>query len=109
MSDERTKAGGERRNPEPNPALKRLDVLIGRWSVTNRDLNTGEEWRGEDVFKWLDGGFFLAYYHEEFREPRIKGIMLIGYERKWAAEEPSRDLVGHWFESTTGNHFEYVW
>jgi len=109
MTDNSTNAQAKQRNPEPNPSLKHLDVLIGTWNVTNRDLKTGMEWHGQDTFEWLDGGFFLVYHHEEFREPRIKGIMLIGYEREWGADEPSRELIGHWFESTTGNHFVYVW
>jgi hypothetical protein len=29
----------------------------------------------------MDGGFFLAFYHEEF-EQNIKGVMLIGYEQR---------------------------
>jgi hypothetical protein len=34
--------------------------------------------------------------------------MLIGYERKWGENIPSSDLVGYWFESSTGNHFVYI-
>ncbi len=49
------------------------------------------------------------YHHEEYGEQNIKGIQIIGYERKWGSDEPSKDVIGHWFESTTGNHFEYVW
>jgi hypothetical protein len=36
----------------------------------------------------MDGGFFLIFHHEEFVQ-NIKGIMLIGYERKWGEAEPS--------------------
>ena len=109
MSDNTTNVQAEQRNPGPNPSLKQLDGLIGTWNVTNRDLKTGREWHGRDTFEWLDGGFFLAYRHEELSEPGIKGIMLIGYERAWGADQPSQELMGHWFESTSGDHFVYVW
>jgi hypothetical protein len=94
--------------PRPDPRLRRLEKLLGTWSLTHRALDTGEEWGGQDTFEWMDGGFFLAFHHEEYGRS-IKGVMLIGYERKWGADAPSDELIGHWFESTTGNHFEYVW
>jgi hypothetical protein len=109
MTDNATNAEDKQQTPEPNPSMKTLDVLIGTWHVTNRDLNTGREWHGQDTFEWLDGGFFLAYHHEEFSESRIKGLMLIGFERVWGASAPSRELIGHWFDSTSGDHFVYVW
>ncbi len=93
---------------KPDSRLRALDKLLGTWSLKDRAFDTGEEWRGQDTFEWMDGGFFLAFHHEEFGQ-NIKGIMLIGYERKWGEDKPSNELIGHWFESTTGNHFEYVW
>ena len=85
-----------------------LEKLLGTWDLQHRDLNTGETWQGRDRFEWLEGGeFFMAHYHEEFNR-NIQGVMLIGYERRWGKDESS-DLIGHWFESTTGNHFVYVW
>ena len=35
--------------------------------------------------------------------------MVIGYEKKWGEDAPSEDIIGHWFESSTGNHFTYIW
>ena len=93
---------------QPDARLRALDKLLGTWSLTHRAFDSGEEWRGQDRFEWLDGGFFLAFYHEEFGRP-IKGVMLIGYERRWGADQPSNELLGHWFESSTGNHFVYIW
>lgn len=93
---------------KPAPRLQRLDKLIGTWSLKHRDLETGEEWQGFDKFEWMDGGFFMAFHHEEFGR-NIKGTMIIGYERGWGETEPSKELIGHWFESSTGNHFVYTW
>jgi hypothetical protein len=93
---------------QPDPRLQRLDNLIGTWSLKHRDLETGEEWQGFDKFEWMDGGFFMAFHHEEFGR-NIKGTMIIGYERGWGETEPSKELIGHWFESSSGNHFLYTW
>ena len=92
----------------PDPRLQSLDKLVGTWNLKHRDLTTGEEWSGRDTFEWMDGGFFLAFHHEEFGR-NTKGLMVIGYEKKWGADTPSEDIIGHWFESSTGNHYTYIW
>jgi hypothetical protein len=56
----------------------------------------------------LEGDFFLAMHHEESGKS-IKGMMLIGYEKRWGEDKPTKDLIGHWFETSTGNHFIYIW
>jgi hypothetical protein len=94
--------------PSPDLRLKTLNKFVGSWKLEHKDLNTGEEWEGHDTFEWLEGGFFLAFHHEEFGK-NIKGTMLIGYEKRWGEDEPSKDLIGHWFETSTGNHFIYIW
>jgi len=92
----------------PDIRLRSLNPLIGEWQLHHRDLNTGETWDGRDQFMWMDGGFFLMFHHEEF-DRNIKGTMIIGFERRWAAEQFSDMMIGHWFESSTGNHFVYFW
>jgi hypothetical protein len=91
----------------PDPRFRALDVLVGEWDLQHRDLNTGETWRGHDRFAWMDGGGFLAFEHEEFGKT-INGTMIIGFERRWG-EDQSNEIIGHWFESSTGNHFVYFW
>ena len=92
----------------PDPRLRALDALVGEWDLHHRDLNTGETWVGHDRFAWMDGGFFLTFEHEEFGK-NIKGTMIIGFERRWGEEQLSEAMIGHWFESSTGNHFVYFW
>jgi hypothetical protein len=92
----------------PDPRLRALDLLVGEWDLHHRDLNTGETWLGHDRFAWMDGGFFLTVEHEEFGK-NIKGTMIIGFEKRWGEETPSEQIIGHWFESTTGFHFVYFW
>lgn len=92
----------------PDPRLQFFNKLVGTWNLKHRDLKTGEEWLGRDTFQWMDGGFFLAFHHEEF-EKNIKGLMIIGYEKKWGEDTPSEEVIGHWFESSTGSHYIYIW
>ena len=74
-------------SPMPDARLRALDKLLGAWSLRHRAFDTGEEWGGQDRFEWLDGGFFLAFHHEEFGR-NVKGVMLIGYEQRWGADQP---------------------
>jgi hypothetical protein len=104
MTDETNNKSQE---AHPDPRLRSLDKLVGTWKLKHRDLETGEKWSGRDTFEWMDGGFFLAFHHEEFG--RLKGLMIIGYETRWEADKPSEDILGHWFESSPGNHFIYIW
>ena len=47
--------------PQPDPALKRLDRLVGRWSMEGHLVGSDEmNIRGETEFRWLPGGFFLV-------------------------------------------------
>src|SRR5262245_30183364 len=91
----------------PDPRLTQLNKLVGTWELTHRDLSTGEVWLGRDTFEWLEGGYFLAMHHEEF--DRLKGMMLIGYETRWGQDQPGDELIGHWFETSTGHHYDYIW
>jgi hypothetical protein len=46
--------------PRPNPALRRLDRLVGRWSMEGNLVDSDEKnIKGETAFRWLPGGFFL--------------------------------------------------
>lgn len=54
--------------PTPDPALKRLEFLVGTWELTGR-LEAGPagpagEISGRESFEWLDGGFFLVHRWE---------------------------------------------
>lgn len=42
----------------PNPALKQLERLIGKWKITGDDVD------GETIFEWMEGGFFLIQRFE---------------------------------------------
>ncbi|MDQ3005333.1 MAG: DUF1579 domain-containing protein [Chloroflexota bacterium] len=68
--------------PEPDPALKRLDVLIGTWDLKGRTLDSDEDnISGWNTFEWLPGGFFLKSTGEiNFKGALIQSLEIIGYD-----------------------------
>jgi hypothetical protein len=68
--------------PQPDPALRRLDRLVGRWSMEGNLVGSDEKnIRGETSFRWLPGGFFLEQrVHIDFAGLQIDGLELIGYD-----------------------------
>jgi hypothetical protein len=46
---------------KPNPALKRLEKLVGTWDIKGRTLDSKEDnITGRMTCEWLPGGFFLT-------------------------------------------------
>ncbi len=68
--------------PEPDPALKRLNVLVGIWNFKGRTLDS----EADNVFiqatyEWLPGGFFLkSNFKADFVGLEIQGLEIIGYD-----------------------------
>src|SRR2546429_4642023 len=52
----RTPPGGHMETDRRHPALARLDVLVGRWTVQPKVDGVGTAWT---EFAWQDGGLFL--------------------------------------------------
>jgi hypothetical protein len=63
----------------PNPKLKPLSALIGKWkTVGTHPLLPGTTFHGHTTFEWLEGGAFLIM-HSEIAEPGIpSGIAIFG-------------------------------
>jgi Protein of unknown function (DUF1579) len=68
--------------PQPDPALKRLDRLVGRWSMEGHLVGSDENnIKGETSFRWLPGGFFLEQRaHIDFMGIQIDSLELIRYD-----------------------------
>ncbi|GHO46455.1 DUF1579 family protein [Ktedonospora formicarum] len=68
--------------PIPDPALRRLDKLVGTWSLKGRTLDAQEDnIRGRTTIEWLPGGFFLALRGEiEFQGFKSQSLEVIGYD-----------------------------
>jgi Protein of unknown function (DUF1579) len=68
--------------PQPDPALRRLDRLVGRWSMEGNLVGSDEKnIRGETEFRWHPGGFFLEQRARiDFMGLTIDALELIGYD-----------------------------
>jgi hypothetical protein len=68
--------------PLPNAALKRLDRLVGSWSMEGHLVGSDEKnIRGETTFRWVAGGFFLEQLVQiDFMGLQIDSVELIGYD-----------------------------
>jgi hypothetical protein len=68
--------------PQPHAALRRLDRLVGRWSMEGNLVGSDEKnIRGETSFRWLPGGFFLEQRARiDFAGQQIDALELIGYD-----------------------------
>jgi len=68
--------------PTPDPALKRLERLVGTWSIRGRTLDAQDDnISGRVTIEWLPGGFFLQQRGEmEFMGSRVQSLELVGYD-----------------------------
>jgi len=99
MSDETTnEAQGYGQTPEPSPALRRLDRLVGTWELSG-DVG------GRVTYEWMEGGFFLLQRIDLGQE--AAGMEVIGHERGFQAE-PSADVKSR-FYSSSGDTLDYVY
>ncbi|GGS56565.1 hypothetical protein GCM10010156_13960 [Planobispora rosea] len=70
--------------PTPDPALKELDFLVGRWdlkgSTVEGPMGPATEITGWETFEWLQGGFFLVHRWES--NFTVEGVEVVdaGYE-----------------------------
>lgn len=67
---------------KPNPALKRLDKLVGTWTMTGRTFDADHDnITGWNRFEWLPGGFFIESRGEiNFNGTLFSSIEIIGYD-----------------------------
>jgi Protein of unknown function (DUF1579) len=77
-----TDKASEQQMPAPDPALKRLDLFVGTWSMEGNLIGSDENTiRGRASYRWLPGGFFLEQTIElDFSGLRINSLELIGYD-----------------------------
>ena len=75
---ENTQAGP----PAPDPALRRLERLVGTWEFTGRTVGSEvDNVFGRNTFEWLPRGFFLLQRIDiEFVGQEVAGIEVIGYD-----------------------------
>src|SRR5688572_13712932 len=61
---------------QPNPLLKTLEPLIGKWMITGPDIE------GETSYEWMEGGFFLIQKFDLQQQGHQKGIEYTGYDEE---------------------------
>ncbi|MDP9867579.1 MULTISPECIES: hypothetical protein [Streptosporangium] len=83
-------------------AMAALDRLAGTWEVSG-------EATGQVTYSWLAGGHFLKQ-EVDIRQAgqHIVGIEIIGRERLFGAEEPSKDIKSRFYGSQ-GETLDYVY
>lgn len=90
----------------PNPNLKKLNILIGTWDVS--DPSGKDEISGQVRFEWIEGNYFLVQHlFLEHGGHSIRGMEIIGYDRSWDGAAGT-DCTSHLFDNQ-GNTFTYVW
>jgi hypothetical protein len=77
--------------PAPDPALKRLDRLVGTWSMKGRPLGSTEDSiNGKTTFKWLHGESGTSFFLQQdmamdYAGTPIKSREIIGHDPKTKA------------------------
>lgn len=69
--------------PTPNPALRRLDRLVGSWTMAGHLVGSDEQSiKGTATYRWLPGGFFLEQHVQlDFAGMvQIDSTEMIGYD-----------------------------
>ncbi len=79
MTGNNTKAQAQKRPSKPNPALKRLDALVGEWDIeVSLPLDQFTIVHGRTSFDWLEGGAFLVMHSDVKRTDFPSVIAVIG-------------------------------
>jgi hypothetical protein len=75
--------------PAPDPALKRLDFLVGEWKLSGRTvegpLGPSMKLDGTETFEWMVGGFFLVHrWNSTFGDMIDTGYEFFDYDPETA-------------------------
>jgi hypothetical protein len=92
-------------NNQPDPALKRLEKLVGTWEMKGRTLDAQEDsLTGRTVIEWMPGGFFLQLRGEiDFMGFKMQSLEILGYD-------PTTDTFPSTvYSSMDGNPSTYHW
>jgi hypothetical protein len=72
--------------PRPDPALKRLEILVGTWRLEGHVTGSDDyNIRGTTSFKWLNDFFLQQDMEMDFAGKTIRAHELIGYNPKTKA------------------------
>jgi hypothetical protein len=92
--------------PTPHPALRRLDFLVGRWSMRGHLLGSTEEnIVGQAEFGWLPGGHFLR----QRIQLDFAGFIQIESEEIIRYDPPSESFKSHVYSNLAPEPLPYEW
>ena len=91
---------------KPNPALMKLEPLVGKWKLSGDDLT------GQATYEWMEGGFFLIQHFDLTQGgEHHKGVEYIGFdENTQSLKSRLMDIDGSNFSYTyeiEGDKFWY--
>ena len=91
--------------PGPNSALKRLEILVGTWTITGEVKDASglviAQLKAVDTYEWLPGGFFLLHrWDARVGDDESIGIEIIGYD-------PSSQTYSTYSFDNHGNFLTY--
>ncbi len=68
--------------PTPDPALRRLDPLVGTWTIAGRTLGAEQDdVTGTVTIDWLPGGFFLQLRGElRVERMEVQSLEVVHYD-----------------------------
>jgi Protein of unknown function (DUF1579) len=91
--------------PKPDPALKRLEPLIGTFDIKGRTLDSDvDNVHGRTTFEWVPGGFFLQQRFEvNFMGLEIRSLEFIGYDPSTGA------FSSQVYSNLAGTPIPYKW
>ena len=91
--------------PTPNPALRRLEKLVGTWDLKGRTPDSKDDnITGWNTFEWMPGGFFLKSSGEiTFRGVKIQSLEIIAYD------PASQTFPSSVYTNMSGAVLPYVW
>jgi hypothetical protein len=100
--------------PTPDPALRRLDFLVGTWELTGTTeagpLGPPSKIQGTETFEWMEGGFFLIHQWKSSFDSGDQQMVDSGYEFFDYAPETGKYRT-HFFNSLgpydeQGSHYQ---
>lgn len=92
--------------PQPDPALRRLDFLVGRWSMKGHMIGSDEEnIVGEGSYEWLPGGFFLR----QRVQLDFAGFVKIDSEELIGYNPETRTFNSYVFSNMSPEPLPYEW
>lgn len=95
--------------PIPHPALKRLNRLVGRWSMKGRPLGSEDySITGTTTFKWLHGDGDTSFFLQQDMEMDYNG-MLIKSREIIAYNPKTQAFSSHVYSNMAPDPWPYKW